>query len=198
MSITTLRGDDGVTDLLFGHRVGKEHARIEACGAVDELNATLGVVRTHLAAGSHLIADIDQIQSHLVGLMGQLAVLPQDRERYLRAGFPSVGEDQVERLTKMAAETEGRFLRPLRDWARPGGMGLPAAAFVDLARTVCRRAERRVAAMKQEGAQLEYPDVLRFLNRLSDLLWLWARELEEQRLGHTTTATADTEGAPKQ
>ncbi len=190
MSITTLRGDDGATDLLYGHRVGKDHARIEACGAVDELNAMLGVARTQVPADSHWVGDIDRVQADLVGLMGQLAVVPADRDRYLRDGFPAIGGDDTERLTRMAAETEQRFLRPFRDWARPGGMGRPAAAFLDLTRTVCRRAERRVAALQLKGGALEYPEVLKFLNRLSDLLWLWARELEEDGLGHTAPPAA--------
>lgn len=191
MSITTLRGDDGATDLLYGHRVGKDHARIEACGAVDELNAMLGVARTQVPADSHWVGDIDLVQSDLVGLMGQLAALSQDRERYQRDGFPSITETETARLTRMAAETERRFLRPFRDWARPGGMGRPAAAFLDLARTVCRRAERRVAGLHLGDGGLEYPEVLKFLNRLSDLLWLWARELEEDSLGHTARPGID-------
>lgn len=183
MSITSLRGDEGVTDLLYGHRVDKDHERVEACGAVDELNTSLGVARSHLAADTPFTAHIDEIQSDLVGLMGELAVLPQDRERYRRDGFPAVGPQHVERLTRLAAGTEGGFARLFKDWARPGATGLPAPAFIDLARTVCRRAERRVAALKNDEGTLDHPEVLRFLNRLSDLLWLWARQLEEPPAG---------------
>ena len=173
MSITTRRGDDGRTDMLFGRRIEKDDPRMEAIGAVDELNAVLGVAR---AGGPEPTARevVDHLQGLLVGLMGELAVHPDDTERYRNAGFPSITEDDVEWATRESAAIEAAGVS-FDGWARPGESGSLVSAHFDLARVVCRRAERRVLAIE---AGLENPGIVRFLNRCSDLLWLLARKTE--------------------
>ena len=174
MSITTKRGDDGLTDLMFGKRIAKTDPRVEAIGSVDELNTVLGLVRVE--AGSALDQSIDCLQGYLVGLMGELAVLSEDNERYVESGHPSIGRDAVAMLEDLAGELESGGIT-FDGWARPGARGDRVGAQLDFARTICRRAERRVLALGDEVSNAEIP---LFLNRLSDLLWLLARKLESQ------------------
>lgn len=174
MSITTRRGDDGRTDLMFGKRISKIDPRVEAIGSVDELNAALGLARVE--SGSDLDQSIDCLQGYLVGLMGELAVLPEDNKRYGESGHPSIGKDAVAMLEGLAGELESGGIT-FDGWARPGARGNRVGAQLDFARTICRRAERRVLALGDEVSNAEIP---LFLNRLSDLLWLLARQLESQ------------------
>lgn len=177
MSIVTRTGDDGETSLLFGRRIAKTDPRIEAVGAVDELNAALGVVRaTGGATGgaAETVDLIDRLQGRLVGLMGELGILPEDAERYAGKGYPVLGEADVVELDGEAARLEGKGLN-FEGWARPGAAGSLVAAHLDVARTVCRRAERRVLAL---GEGVANGNVAVFLNRLSDVLWLLARDEE--------------------
>lgn len=172
MSIITGRGDSGETDLLFGKRIAKTSVRVEALGAVDELNAALGLARVAGAEGD-VLALIDAVQERLVGLMGQLAVLPEDEERYREKGFASVGPDEVAWLEREGRAIEAAGVK-FTGWARPGADGSMARAAVDVARSVSRRAERAVLALHESGEPV--PEAVRlFFNRLSDLLWLLAR-----------------------
>ena len=174
MGIVTRRGDGGESDLLFGRRIPKDHPRLEAVGTIDELNAALGVARAALAA-SAAEESIDRLQENLVGLMGELAVLPEDAQRYRQSTYPSLTAEEVARLEREAAalEAEGESLG---GWARPGAKRSVAGAHLDLARAICRRAERRVLAL---GEGVTNPAIPLFLNRASDLLWLLARRTEE-------------------
>ena len=174
MSIATQTGDDGTTGLMYGRRVPKTHPRIAANGAVDELNAALGLVRTTVAQ-PFVTAAVLAIQKELVVLMGELAVLPEDRERYLAGGFHFVEKTMVEALTARIHDLEKNHRISYHGWATPGGT--PGSATLDVARTVARRAERHVAALAETLPDLN-PEILRYLNRLSDLCWLWARWLE--------------------
>lgn len=180
MSIVTKTGDDGTTGLLFNRRVSKAHARIEACGAVDELNAALGLARALCRgkaaqpAGKQIDVRLLKIQPLLIGLMGEIAVLPRDRQRYRAQGRRFIGPDDVMELERWAAEME-RGQPPARGWLLPGICAASAALHV--ARTVCRRAERHVVALNT-GAKRPHADLIRFLNRLSDVLWLMARQVE--------------------
>lgn len=170
MSISTKRGDDGGTDLMFGRRVSKSEQRVAAYGAVDELNAALGLVR---AAGcSARVPDelLSQIQNELIVLMGELATDPQDLPRYLESGFSQVDGEMVGRIGGEVERVERDYELSFKGWALPGDAGLLGAAQLDMARTICRRAEREVVLLEQEN-----PEIVRFLNRLSDLLWLLAR-----------------------
>jgi cob(I)alamin adenosyltransferase len=178
MAAITGRGDEGETDLLFGHRVAKDAVRIELVGTVDELNAVLGLARASgLNEGGQEV--VDRVQQLLVGLMGQMVCREQDRERYRDAGFARVDDDDVRWLEELAGRLEDAGANP-EGWARPGasreaGGGRPmVSAALDLARAVARRAERRAWTVDREDGPLD-PVVLVFLNRLSDLLWLMAR-----------------------
>lgn len=172
-SISTKTGDHGTTALMYGRRVPKNDPRVEAYGTVDELNAALGVARAS-SRDRWLNETILAIQKELVVLMGELAVAVEDRERYREQGFGFVDGPMTERLDKLVHEVEAQ--QPKFDgWSTPGGT--PTAAALDVARTVCRRAERRVIDLGEERRALN-PEVVRHLNRLADLLWLLARREE--------------------
>lgn len=172
MSISTKTGDDGTCGLLFNRRVSKTDIRVEAYGAVDELNSALGLARAAAGSGP-LNDDILRIQNELVLLMGELALDPADRATYEERGGKYIPSDASERLTAAVHALEKQV--SFTDWVMPGAN--PASAACDFARTVCRRAERRVLAMQDPAAPLN-PAILRYLNRLSDLCCLWARILE--------------------
>jgi len=176
MSIATKTGDDGTTALMFGRRVSKTDPRIAACGACDELNAALGMARafsTHALVAGHLF----ELQNELVILMGELAVLEADRERYLEKGFRLVEPEMVERLTARIEHLEKHHKISFKHWATPGAS--KESALLDVARTVCRRAERKVVALREAGAHVN-SETIRYLNRLSDLCWLYARFVETE------------------
>jgi cob(I)alamin adenosyltransferase len=171
MSIITGRGDDGDTDLLFNRRIAKTSARIEAIGCVDELNAALGLARATLPAHAGLPL-VDAVQEKLVGLMGLLATLPEDLERYANAGLTRLNAEDVAWIEAEGRRLESGTIR-FHDWARPGSEGCAAKAALDFARTIARRAERAVLRLHEKEP---VPGEVRlFLNRLADLLWLLAR-----------------------
>jgi len=174
MKIYTRRGDRGETDLFGGGRVPKDDLRVEAYGAVDELNAFIGVCA---AATGH--ADLREIllaiQDRLFGLGGYLAT--PDPERRARSGVPEPGDGEV---TEMEGHIDGleAEVERLQRFVLPGGC--PAASALHVARTVCRRAERRTVALHRDSPLSEAS--LRTLNRLSDLLFVMAR-VENRRAG---------------
>jgi cob(I)alamin adenosyltransferase len=172
-SIATRTGDDGTTSLLYGRRVPKDHPQIEAVGACDELNAALGGVK---AAGVDPMAraELEAIQQNLVGLMGELACAEADVARYAESRFARIGEAELARLDVAVAVLEAAGLS-FDGWATPGAN--PRAAAFDLARVAARRAERRLVALPAAGRMVR-PLLLQYLNRLSDLFWLRAREAE--------------------
>ncbi len=170
MSIVTKTGDRGTTALMYNRRVAKGDPRIEACGVVDELNAALGLARA-TAADDFVRETVLGVQKDLVALMGELAVATEDLRRYVKDGYPQVRPEMTARLERLAKELEAQDLT-FHDWATPGA-SLPSAAL-DLARTVCRRAERRVCKLQEAGQSLN-AEIIAYLNRLSDLLWLLAR-----------------------
>ena len=175
-SIVTRTGDAGHTGLMYNRRISKAHPRVEAYGTVDELNAALGMVK---AAGAPVFLSerILAIQGDLVVLMGELATGVEDLERYVKGGFKLVCADHVGKLDGMVADLEAQAIS-YSGWATPGAN--PVAATLDVARTTCRRAERRVVALHEAG-QLRNDEIVVFLNRLSDLLWLMARWSETPR-----------------
>jgi len=173
MSIVTKTGDKGTTTLIYGRRVSKCHPRVEAYGCVDELNAALGLARA--AAGENFIRDnLELIQKDLVILMGELATAVEDLPRYVKDGYSLVTSQLTHKLDTLIRELESRNIS-FQGWATPGEN--PSAAVLDLARTVCRRAERRVCTL-QEVDQLQNAELVIYLNRLADLLWLFARWVE--------------------
>ncbi|HXF09894.1 MAG TPA: cob(I)yrinic acid a,c-diamide adenosyltransferase [Desulfuromonadaceae bacterium] len=176
MSIVTKTGDAGTTALMYGRRVPKNHPRVEAYGTVDELNAAMGLGRS--ATQEPFLRDnLFQIQKDLVTLMGELCVQPADLERYVRDGFSLVTPSMTVKLEALVKEIESQNI-PFKGWATPGAT--PDAAALDMARTVCRRAERRVCDLKDAGEAVN-PEIVVYLNRLSDLLWLLARWAEARK-----------------
>jgi cob(I)alamin adenosyltransferase len=147
MSIATKTGDDGSTGLMYGRRVPKNHPRVEACGSVDELNAAIGLARA-LTARDFVRRNLLAIQKELVLLMGEVGILAQDLPRYLQQGYSVVSPDMTARLDALVQEIEAQKIS-FQGWATPGA-SVPAAAL-DMARTICRRAERRVFDLKQSG-----------------------------------------------
>lgn len=170
MSIATRRGDAGETDLLFGERVQKGSERIHALGDVDELNAALGLLRVH-AHDSRTVEIAARVQSWLIGLMGELATPPGGEERYSATHAQTTSAEQVEWLDDWVLRLEAEKFR-FEGWVLPGAAGSKGGAFADHARAVCRRAERTAVGLARP---VPNPEVIRFLNRLSDVLWLLAR-----------------------
>ena len=173
MSIVTRTGDTGTTGLMYNRRVHKSHSRVEAYGSVDELNAALGMARAttqHAFIRDSILA----IQKDLVLVMGELATHPSDLERYEKDGFVIIDPAFTARLDAVVTTVEAEGVS-YKGWATPGAT-LDAAAL-DVARTTCRRAERRIHALHAAG-EPPNPEILVFLNRLSDLLWLFARWVE--------------------
>ena len=184
MSIATKTGDSGTTALMYNHRVSKSHPRVEACGAVDELNAAIGAARAgvpHRFVSDHLFTT----QKELVALMGELATLPEDLARYQKDGFSQLSANMTARLDRIVKEIESQNVS-FKDWATPGAT--QGSAALDVARTTCRRAERRVCVLRESG-HLQNAEILVYLNRLSDALWLMARWVETRETG-TTPPTA--------
>lgn len=185
--IYTKTGDDGNTGLLGNVRVGKETTRIEAYGAVDELNAALGVVLAHLSAPAQAAQKpLSGIQSDLMIIGTMLATPPSDSKRHadLPAARTKTLEDQIDEL-----ETH---LKPLQNFILP--QGTPASSFAHLARAISRRAERRVIALlRQERVD---KGIIVYLNRLSDYLFVLARWINTQEGGPESTWTySEAEGA---
>lgn len=178
MGIVTKTGDDGTTALMYGRRVPKTHPRVEASGCVDELNAALGMARA-TAMDAFIGDNLLPVQKDLVAMMGELSLLPEDRDRYQKDGYRLFTADLVKKLDEVAQSIEAETLY-LNDWAMPGGN--LNSAFLDSARTVCRRAERHICALQQAG-DLNNPTIVTYLNRLSDALWLMARWVESKTPG---------------
>jgi cob(I)alamin adenosyltransferase len=172
MSIVTKTGDQGETSLMYGRRVPKNDPRVEAYGAVDELTAALGLARA--SSDEKFVAEqIFAVQKDLINVMGELSTLPEDRQRYVQDGFQVVDVKMVDRVTAVIVDLEkDKSLYP-KDWVIPGANAV--SAELDLARTTCRRAERRVASLKDPNAE-----ILRYLNRLSDFCWILARFCERK------------------
>lgn len=178
MSITTKRGDKGSTDLLFGHCVLKSHPRIHALGAVDELNAALGVVR--VTARTEIAKhNVPLFQMELIALMGELATPVGEETRYAQTHPQGINAECVERLHKLVKTMESQGALKFEGWALPGAGGSISGAHCDVARTVCRRAERSMMDLHTTEHKVPNGEIVSYLNRLSDVLWLMAR-MEEK------------------
>lgn len=173
MSIATRRGDQGETDLLFGQRTSKSHPRIHALGAVDELNAALGPLRI-TAQKPETQQVVEKVQPLLISLMGELATPLGMEERYA-ATHSAFSGDHVVWLDEWVAKLENAGALQFKGWALPGEAGVMSGAYADLARTACRRAERSVVDLAGTDQEVPNTEVVRFLNRLADVLWLLAR-----------------------
>ena len=173
--ITTRGGDGGETSLGDGARVRKDALRVEAYGTVDEANACLGLLRLHLDLDAEADAMVARIQNDLFDLGADLCV-PGDGPDRLR-----VTDAQCARLEQEVAAMNAA-IPPLRSFVLPGGSA--AAAHAHLARTVTRRAERLVVALAAE--ETVNPAALRYLNRLSDHLFVLSRRLNGNGAGDVT------------
>jgi cob(I)alamin adenosyltransferase len=173
VSIATRTGDKGTTALLRGQRVSKSHPQIEAVGAFDELNVEVGAARMQVSdpAERGLLRDV---QASLVALMGEVACAEGDAARHSRSKFARLRDSDLRRLDDSLAALESKDLKT-DGWATPGAN--PTAIAFDRARVAARRAERRLAALPAHGRRIR-PLLLKWANRLSDLLWLLAREAE--------------------
>jgi cob(I)alamin adenosyltransferase len=177
-SIATRTGDDGTTGLLYGQRVPKDHPQIEAVGAFDELNVALGAAKPHLvddARSREIRAGLEAAQKNLVALMGELACAESDTARYAASKFEKISATEVRQLDDAVAALEARGLK-FDGWATPGA-NARAVAF-EVARATARRAERRLTGLPAHGRSVR-PELRQFINRLSDWLWLLAREAEQ-------------------
>ncbi|HEX8180114.1 MAG TPA: cob(I)yrinic acid a,c-diamide adenosyltransferase [Pyrinomonadaceae bacterium] len=168
MSIATKTGDKGRTALIGGERVAKSDPRVEAYGTIDELTAALGFARA-ICADAEVGELTKQIQRELFAVSGAVAN-PASVEREP----PYVTDAMVEALTAHVTRIEA-MEGILADWSLPGAHA-PAAAY-DIARTICRRAERAVVRLEETGADIPV-QAIAYLNRLSDLIWLLSRLLE--------------------
>lgn len=170
MSIATKRGDGGQTSLAGGIRVSKSHPRVEAYGTVDELNSALGLARA-LCSDESLRSQIRAIQQELFRVGSALATPAESRKPQV-----PISAEMVEQLTRQVQEIE-KLEGILLDWSIPGEH--PVAAAFDLARTICRRAEREIVRLREAGEPVE-DNILAYVNRLSDFLWLAARKVEAE------------------
>ena len=168
--IYTRTGDDGSTALGSGERRAKYDLRVAACGTVDEVNAAIGIARLHAATDPELDAMLARIQNDLFDVGADLC-LP-DKGRGPGGARLDVTEAQVEWLERQIDRLNTE-LKPLRSFVLPGGSA--AAADLHLARTVCRRAERLIAELKDKPGESVTPAVLKYVNRLSDFLFVAAR-----------------------
>lgn len=168
MSIATKHGDQGETGLIGGERVSKAAPRVEAYGTIDELNSLLGFARS-ICDNAEVRELTKSIQRELFAVSGSVANPESSRQE-----TPYVTGEMVEALTAHVNRIES-MEGILSDWSLPGEHA--AAAAYDVARTVCRRAERAVVRLAEAGEDVD-PNVIVYLNRLSDLLWLCGRLLE--------------------
>jgi len=167
-SISTMRGDSGETSLAGGDRVSKGSARVETYGTIDELKASLGFARS-ICTDPDMAAFTKGVQQDLFKIGSSLATPAESPKPPI-----VIDEAMVTRLTDEVHRLEA-LDGILADWSLSGE--LPAASAFDVARTVCRRAERAIVRLQESGAAIQ-PALLAYINRLSDLLWLFARKLE--------------------
>ena len=168
MSIATTRGDGGQTGLAGGIRISKADLRVGAYGTVDELNTVLGFARS-ICTNQEIRGWTEGIQRTLFRVGSALATPPESKKMP-----PSITVEDVEALTKLVHQieaTEGI----ISDWSLPGAHTESAA--YEVARTVCRRAERNAVRLASSGTDIK-PEILAYLNRLSDLIWLFGRLIE--------------------
>lgn len=175
IKIYTGTGDLGKTSLFSGERVEKSHPHVEACGEVDELNSYLGFLISNLPAKeAEIIREIQDIQSLLLHIGARLSSTPSSP---LLQSLRQMQDEDIRKLER-SIDRMDETLPPLTGFILPGGH--PCAAMAHISRAVCRRAERRVAALSGDGKEKGEPDtVLIYLNRLSDYLFMLARYVNQ-------------------
>lgn len=160
---------------MYGRRLSKADQRVDAYGCVDELSAALGLARS-ITTDQFISDRILAVQKDLIVLMGELATAPTDRERFLKDGFHLTTAEMVDRISSVIFDLEKDPSLYPKDWVIPGAT--PVSATLDFARTTCRRAERQIAAFSSAEKDFN-PEILRYLNRLSDFCWVLARYAEK-------------------
>lgn len=170
MSIATMRGDSGATSLSGGIRVSKASPRVEAYGTIDELISMAGFARS-ICPNAEIRDLTKRIQKELFKVASAISTPPESKKP-----IPIIEDALVDALTEHVHRIEA-MPGILSDWSLPGED--PSSSAYDVARTVCRRAERLVVGLIENGLELQ-PNVLRYLNRLSDLLWLFGRQLDAE------------------
>jgi cob(I)alamin adenosyltransferase len=168
MSISTTRGDGGQTGLAGGIRVSKADLRVESYGAVDELNTVLGFARS-ICQNQEIKAWTETIQRTLFRLGSALATPPESKKQP-----PIISAEDVAMLTELVHKIEA-IEGILSDWSLPGAHTESAA--YEIARAVCRRAERNAVRFVENGGAVK-PEIIVYLNRLSDVIWLFGRLIE--------------------
>jgi cob(I)alamin adenosyltransferase len=176
--IYTRTGDDGTTALGTGERLPKYHLRIASYGTVDEVNATIGMVRLHTGDDPKVDAMLGRIQNDLFDLGADLC--SPDHGKGPGGARLAIVDAQVARLEREIDELN-RDLAPLRSFVLPGGTA--AAAHLHLARTVCRRAERLMVELAAQPGETVSAPALRFVNRLSDFLFVASRHVNDKGAG---------------
>jgi cob(I)alamin adenosyltransferase len=171
--IYTRTGDDGTTALGNGARCKKYDLRIRAYGTLDEVNAVIGIVRLHIGGDEALDATLARIQNDLFDVEADLCL----SEKGPGGARMTVTDAQVEWLERRIDELNAD-LAPLRSFILPGGS--PAAAYLHLARTVCRRAERIMVELKDKPGEPVAPAALKYVNRLSDFLFVAGRHANDK------------------
>ncbi len=184
MSIATMRGDGGQTGLSGGIRVSKAAPLVEAFGTMDELISSMGFARS-ICKNQEIHDATKRIQKELFKVASAVST-PKESPK----GRPVVDDALIDELTAHVHRIEA-MPGVLNDWTLPGED--PVSAAYDVARTVCRRSERLMVGLKEAGDDFQ-PNVLRYLNRLSDLLWLFGRQIEKEEGKDATLRTADNDG----
>jgi len=170
--IYTRTGDDGTTALGTGERRKKHDLRIAAYGTIDELNACLGIARLHTVGAAEIDAMLARIQNDLFDLGADLCTPEQSKGKGPGGARLAVTDAQVTRL-EQEIDTLNAELAPLRSFVLPGGT--PAAAYLHLARTVCRRGERLIVELADKPGEEVSAAALKYVNRLSDFLFVASR-----------------------
>ena len=180
MSISTRAGDNGTTSLRYNRRVSKSHVRVQAYGNVDDLNALLGAARCHAKRTEPDEASlIHGFQETLIHIGAELALDDADRVAHPEALRGAIGEETVQGLDRLVSEWEGEGIR-FEGFVLPGETDYSAALHI--ARTACRRAEVAAVRVREAGGFMS-DAILRYLNRLSDVLWLMAYRDEKKAGG---------------
>lgn len=173
--IYTRTGDDGTTALGTGERLPKYHLRIASYGTIDEVNATIGMVRLHTGDDAKIDAMLGRIQNDLFDLGADLC--SPDKGKGPGGARLAIVDAQVVRLEREIDELN-RDLAPLRSFVLPGGTA--AAAHLHLARTICRRAERLMVELAARPGETVSAPALKYVNRLSDFLFVASRHVNDQ------------------
>jgi len=178
MKVYTKTGDEGLTGLIGGTRVPKADLRINLYGEVDELNAHIGLLRAHTGETFSQHHTLKNVQSRLFDLGSQMACELEQRKKFK---LPDIHQEHITEL-EVAIDQMSESLPPLKNFVLPAGNVASAQAHV--ARTVCRRVERSFVAFKQTHAEDVKVEHIKFLNRLSDYLFVLSRSIVVSSNGH--------------